>query len=119
MAALGGIEAELGGLPTDLKKALSAVFRYLVPNLRHGPVGHQDKSENFQAYYLTSTTAGSTGEFSIAHGLGRTPYLAIPVLALDSVGAEIVPLEVSRAADNQRVYLKSSNTNRVFTILVE
>ena len=99
--------AELGGLPADTKKVLTNLFTYLVPNLRFGPVDHQTKAENFQAYFVESTTAASTGEFSIQHGLGRTPYLAIPVLPLDLVGAQLVPLTVTRAADGQRVYLKT------------
>lgn len=95
------------------------MFQYLVPNTKFGPVEHQEKSESFQAYYLTSTTAGSTGEFSILHGMGRTPYMAVPVLALNQAGATVPRLEVSRVADDQRVYLKSVDLNHPFNILVE
>ena len=121
MASLGAIDAELGGLEPTLKRALMAVFRYLVPNLQFGPVDHQTKSLNHQAWFLTSTTATSTSEFSIVHGLGRTPYLAIPVLALGSSATGLIPLEVTRPADTQRVYLKTTanSTGKVFSLLVE
>lgn len=121
MAALGGVIAELGSLDADVKKVMTNVFTYLVPNLRFGPVAHQTKAENFQAYYVNSTTAASTGEFSVLHGLGRTPYLVQPVLALDQVGARTVPLTVTRAADSQRVYLKTEAgfTNAPFSLLLE
>lgn len=119
MAALGGLEALLGGLEVGVKKTLTEVLRALVPNLRFGPVAHQDKTENFRGYYVSSTTASSTGEFSIAHGLGRAPYLAIPVVPLDAVGEGIVPFEVTRAADAQRLYVKSSVTDRIFNLYLE
>ena len=119
MAALGGVLAELGGLPADLKKTFTNVFTYLVPNLRFGPIEHQTKAENFQGFYVNSTTASSTGEFSILHGLGRIPYLLKPVLPLDVTGAQMVPLEVTRAADVNRVYLKSSVTNAPISLYLE
>ena len=119
MASLGVIEALLGGLEADTKKILTEVVRALVPNLKVGPVDHQSKSENFQSYHLVSTTAASTGEFSIVHGMGRTPYVATPTLDLTSSGLACVPLTVTRPADNQRIYLKSSVTNAPFSLLVE
>ena len=111
--------ADLGGLPADVKKALTNLLTYLVPNLRFGPIEHQTKAENFQAYMLLSTTAMSTGEFSIVHGMGRAPYLVVPMLPLDQVGARVVPLEVTRVADAQRIYLKSTSTSAPFAILAE
>lgn len=119
MASLGAVEAELGGLPADLKRALLSAWRYFGLNLRFGPVEHQAKAENFQGYTLTSTTASSTGEFSVLHGLGRAPYRAMPCADLSAVGAQIVPLEVTRAADAQRIYLKSTSTSAVFSLYVE
>jgi len=119
MATTGELEALLGGLDQAIRAVLLRVVRALVPNLRFGPADHQVKSENFQAYYLESTTAASTAEFSVLHGLGRTPYLAVPVLRLDSTAQQVVPLEVPRVADGQRVYLKSTSTSALFTILVE
>ena len=121
MAALGGVLADLGGLPADVKKAFTNLLTYLVPNQRFGPIAHQTKSENFQAYFVNSTTDSSTGEFSILHGMGRTPYLAVPFLPLDNVGARTVPLTVTRLADAQRVYLKTEagSTSAPFTVLLE
>ncbi len=113
------VESLLGGLEPDIKRVLTEVFRYLVPNGRFGPVGHQVKAEQFQGYYITSTTATSKGEFSVVHGLGRTPYIAIPVLAIDQVGAQVVPLQVSRAADGSRIYLKSTSTSAVINLYLE
>jgi hypothetical protein len=107
MAIPGYVEALLGGLEANTKRALTEVFRYVLPNGKWGPVDHQTKSESFQGYYVSSTTASSTGEFSIVHGMGRTPYLCIPIVPLDVVGARSIPLTVTRAADGQRIYLKT------------
>ena len=121
MATFGFIESLLGGLEAKLKRPLLEALRYVVSNGRFGPAAHQTKSESFQAYYLESTTSDSTGEFSILHGMGRIPYIAVPVLPLDLVGARTIPLEVTRAADAQRVYVKTEagSTSAVFIILVE
>lgn len=114
------VASQLGGVESGLKRALIDVFRYVLGNLRIGRPTHQARSENVQAYFLTGRTAAVAGEeFSIAHGLGTAPYLAIPVLDLQSVNAEIVPLGVPRAADGSRIYLSSSVEDAPFTILVE
>lgn len=121
IATPGYVESLVGGLQAETKRALVEVFRYVLPNGRFGPVEHQTKSESFQAYWVTSTTASSTGEFSVVHGMGRVPYLALPVLALDQIGSRTVPLTVTRAADSQRIYLKTESgfTNAPFSLLVE
>lgn len=121
MAVPGYAEALLGGLPGDVKRVLTEVFRYIVPNGRFGPVEHQTKSESFQAYYLNSTTPSDTSEFSVVHGLGRTPYSLVPVLSLESSAVHLVRLTVTRPADGQRIYLKTDagSTNRAFSVLVE
>lgn len=119
MADIGYIEAELGSLPPDHKKGLVSAFRYVLRNLSFGAVEHQTAATNFQAYYLTSTTpAVAQTEFSIAHGLASTPNVVIPVLGLDAVNSQIVPLSVSRAADDKRIYLKSSSTSAAIAVLV-
>ena len=120
MAALGGIEALLGGLETSTKKTLTEVLRAFVPYLRFGPLD-TPKAENFAGYKITSTTATSTGEFSVLHGIGRTPYALVPMLDVTAVGAAIVPLEVTRAADDQRIYLKTQagSTNLPFSVYLE
>jgi hypothetical protein len=111
----------LGGLDDPIKKSFTNIFRYLVPNTKWGPISHQAKSENFGGVYLQSTTATSTSEFSIVHGLGRTPYLMAPVADLTAVGSGMPTLRVSRAADGSRVYLKADagSTNLPFAIYVE
>ena len=121
MASIGFVESLLGALPIDVKRALTEVFRYVLPNGRLGPASHQTKSESLQSYYLLSTTAATTGvEFSVLHGLGRIPYVAVPVLALDSSGTILPDLRVSRPADAQRVYFTDRvSTNVPFFLLVE
>ena len=120
MATPGYIESLVGNLDPPLRASLVRIFDYVLRNLRFGPVTNQVRTENFQAYYLTGTTpAVANQEFSLAHGLGRVPYVLIPVLSLDSVNQAIVPLQVSRAADASRVYLKSSSTSAAIAIMVE
>lgn len=119
MADIGYIEAELGTLPTEQKRGLVSAFRYLLNNLAFGAVEHQTRATNFQAYYLTGTTpAVAQTEFSIAHGLQSAPNVLIPVLALNQIGAQLVPLQISRAADDKRVYLTSSSTSAAMAVLV-
>lgn len=114
------VASQLGGVESTLKRSLIDVFRYVLGNLRFGRPTNQTRAENVQAYYLTGTThATPNTEFSIAHGLGSAPYLLVPVLDLQAVNAQIVPLVVSRAADASRIYLKSSVASAVFTIMVE
>lgn len=120
MANPSYVDSLLGGLAADMRVAFKNVFTYVLGNLRFGPVAHQTRCENFQSYYLTSTTPGTANqEFSIAHGLGRIPYLVLPVLPLDQVNAQTVNLSVSRAADSNRVYLKSPSTGAVVYVMVE
>lgn len=121
MAALGGVETLLGGLESTTKKVLTEVLRALVPNLRFGPMDTA-KAENFAAYKVSSTTGTSTGEFSVAHGIGRTPYLASQLVDLSAVGSRLgVPLTVTRAADDRRLYFKTEagSTNVPFSLYVE
>lgn len=118
MADIGSVEAELGSLPVDHKKALVAAFRYVLNNLSWSRLD-RGRAQNCQVYYVSGTTStGANTEFSIAHGLGSTPSYLIPVLPLDEVGGQIVPLQLSRAADDKRVYLKSSSTSAAITVLV-
>lgn len=114
------VVAQLGGVDATIKRALTDVFRYVLGNLRLGRPENEARAENLQCYFLSGRTAAVAGEeFSIAHGLGSAPYLAIPVLDLQTVNAEIVPLGVPRAADASRIYLSSSVQDAPFTIMVE
>ena len=120
MAIPGYVTTLLGGLSADVKATLVRVFDYVLPNNKFGPIDHQTKSESFQGYWLMSTTAASTAtEFSIVHGMGRTPYLAIAAVRLDSTGMFFPRLKVTRAADGRRVYFRSEDTNAIFSVLVE
>ena len=120
MAVPGLVESLLGGVAPDLKRALVEVFRYVLPTGRFGPVEHQTKLESFQAYYANSTTSSTANdEFSIVHGLGRTPYLAQQVLSLESSGGQFVRLTVSRPADSQRVYLRSPEVSAPIAVILE
>lgn len=100
---------------------MTEVLRALVPFLRFGPVDHQTKAENFASFTVVSTTATSTAEFSVVHGMGRAPYRAMPVLDLNSSGMETIPLRVTRPADASRLYLKTSagSTGAVFALQLE
>ena len=121
MASLGFLETLLNGL-TDAttKSILKQVFTELVKFEKFGPIAHQEPTQIGARVYLESTTAdASTTEFSIAHGLGRAPYFALQVLPLDSSGAQLVPLVVSRVADVQRVYFRSTSTSAVFFLMAE
>ena len=111
----------LGGLSADVKVALTRVFDYVLPNGRFGPVEHQTKAESFQNYHVVSTTGTSTGEFSVLHGMGRTPYRATPQVGLDSTGYAFPVLRVSRVADAQRIYFRpeAGSTNMIFSLLIE
>lgn len=121
MSDLGAVNAELGGLADDVKRALTNIFRYVLLNGKFGPIDHQHRSENFGGFYVNSTTATSTSEFSIQHGMGRVPYLMDVKTDLSAVGAGTPILRVSRAADGQRVYLKADagSTNMPFSLYLE
>jgi hypothetical protein len=103
----------------DTRRALEECFTHVLGNIRFGVPEHQARAVNLQTYFQASTTASSTGEFTVPHGLGLVPHLAIQVLDLSQPGAKVVPLEVSRAADASRLYLKSTSTAAPFWLLVE
>lgn len=96
-------------------------FRYTYGNLRFGEPDHQERAVNGQFYWLQSTTATDTAEFSVVHGLTSPPAFAMPMLDLNRVGEATPALTVSRVADNRRVYLKASagSTNVPFTLLIQ
>lgn len=76
--------------------------------------------ENVGGGFFHVTTHATPGsEFTIPHGFGRIPYLLLPVLPLDVVGSQLVPLTVNRAADDKRIYLTSSVASAPITVAVE
>lgn len=113
MADFGNVETMLAGLPDDQRRIFKAVFQYILKDIRLGRAIDGDPSKNFGGGFFSATTPSvAEEEFAVEHTFGRTPYLLIPVLPLDEVGATIVPLQVSRAADNAKVYLKSTFTDQ-------
>ena len=121
MADIGFIRGQLGGIQDEpTRRVLLSIFEYIVNNITVGQVDHQARAKNFQAYFETSTSASTASqEWSFSHGMGVTPHLAIPVLDLRSAGSQLIPLTVSRVADSQRVYLKSTSTSAPFALLIE
>lgn len=120
MADASYIKSLFGGVDEAVKKAADQAFTYLLGNLKIGPFNQNRRSLNFQWYWLQGTThPNANTEFSIAHGLGRAPSVILPVIALDQIGSQLVPLQVSKAPDASRIYLKSSSTSAAFTVLVE
>lgn len=120
MAQLGGIETDLGSLPSALQVAIKNMFRYVLKQWRFGRPEDGSASENFAAGFFAATTHATPGtEFSIEHGLNIAPYLAINVLDLQSVGYQTVPLEVTRVADKRRIYLKSTVASAPIVLFVE
>jgi hypothetical protein len=119
---IGILRGLCAGIPDPTtKRIITEICEELVGKggLTFGDPDHQRRATNHRLFFETSTTAASTGEFSIRHGLATAPTLAIPVLDLGQPGAQFVPLTVTREADNQRVYLKSGSTGARITLLVE
>lgn len=130
MASPGNIEAMLGGVSdVSLQGTLKAIFRYLLSNLRFGratgstlqsAVSTAIPAENLTGGFFTATTPTiANTEFMLPHNFGRAPYLLIPVVPLDQVGAAVVRLTVARAADSSNVYLKSPETSQPIYVYLE
>lgn len=122
MADLGTIEQEINSLPAAIRPTMLRIFRAFMKDMRFGhPKGEQpDPMTNFGGGFFHGTTPSTPGdEFTIAHGFGRTPYLAFPALRLDAVGSSVVPLTVSRVADDRRVYFTSTEADAPVTLIIE
>ncbi len=120
MANPGYIKGLLGFLPSDSRRVFGVIFDYLLGNLRVGLPGHQKRAENLAWVQLDGTTpAVADTEFSIEHGIETAPRVLFPCVDLTTVGAKLIPLSVTRAADNRRVYLSNSSTSAAFTVFVE
>lgn len=123
MADIGAMRKIAQSIPdATTKSAILQIIELGFGNLTVGAVDpHNKKATNFALYHQASTTATSTGEFSIAHGMDRVPHLAIPTLDLSQPGAKLVQIEVSRPADSRRIYLKAAagSTNAAVSLLVE
>lgn len=122
MADVGALRAKALAIPDPTTRQIMVSIVEELGRLTFGAVDPANKkATNFALYHQPSTTGTSTGEFSIVHGMDKTPQIAIPVLDLSQVGAKIVQLEVSRPADSRRIYLKAAagSTNAPFSLLVE
>lgn len=118
MASIGFVRSLLNGLgDADQKKVFGQLFEHVLADYA---LGDNNKATNFRWFKVSSTTASvANTEFSIDHGIGTKPSKLIPVLDLNAINSQIVPLTVSRAPDDRRVYLKSSSTSAVFTAYLE
>lgn len=122
MADLGLLTAKINSLPQNLRAPMLEIVTILTKDMRFGhPKQEQpDPALNFGGGFFAGTTAAiADDEFTIAHGFGRVPYLAIPVLPLDTENAEIVPLMVTRAADDKRLYFSSSVQSAPVLLYIE
>jgi hypothetical protein len=122
MADIGALRSLAAGIPdATTRRIVTEICEEICGKggLTFGDPDHQRRATNHRSFFEVSTTATSTGEFSIRHGLPTAPTLAIPVLDVGQPGAQLVPLEVTRAADGQRVYLKSATTSARITLLLE
>lgn len=122
MADLGYLNSIVNTLPQEMRKPILDIVTAIVKDIRFGhPQGEQpDPMTNIGGGFFHGTTPATPGdEFSIEHGFGRIPYLALPVLRLDAVGSSVVPVTVARAADVKRIYLTSTIANAPVSFAVE
>ena len=123
MPDIGDLRRLAQGVPDQTtRRVLTEIAELLVGRggVEVGVPEHQTRSKNWASYYLTGTTSTTADqEFSIAHGLGRAPYVILPVLDAQTVNARAVRLKTTRAADSQRIYLSSPETGAAITLLVE
>lgn len=120
MASKGYVESQLNRLESKTRNVLTQVFTHVLDTMQIGGLGHQEKAINFKWIRLDSTTAAvANEEFTIAHGAGQVPLYVIPLMPLDSSGAWLPRLKVTRAADASRIYLSSPDTGAPFTVLME
>ena len=121
MANFGQIETMLNGLEEPQQKTVfKRVFEYLLANLRFGRADDGEAAVNFGGgFFQGKTDAVANTEFTIAHTFGRAPYLLMPVLPLNVIGAQVVRLKVTKAADSTRIYLSSPDTSATFRVYLE
>ena len=117
MADKGYVNTLINALPENVRYPVRNAFWYLMDNWR---LGTGSRAINAQLYRVTGTTAAVAGtEFTIKHGMNTIPVQLFPVLDLRNANDQLVPLQVSKAPDNVRVYLKSTSTNVNFTVFLE
>lgn len=119
MADKGYVKQLLNGIEDSrTRQALDLVLTEVLDNMTLGPVEDMRRAINGQSYFFQATTPSTANtEFSVQHGQGQVPLWVRGILPTDAVNAQMVPMTVSRAADEQRLYLKSSSTSA--TVFVE
>lgn len=123
MAAVGQLEALLGGLPQDIKRVLVAFARYAFKNLRFGAppeaIGAA-AAENFGGALVRFVTASTpNAEVAVEHRLDRAPRALWPCLSMDTVNATVPVLTVTRPADARFLYVKSPSVSTECLVYVE
>jgi len=119
MADRAFVESLLQVFGSDERRSLQKAFEEVLTFMRLGDVDSA-RSVNFAGSYITSTTAAvANEEVAVRHNLGEIPYMVMPVMSLGSTGNQMVPLKVTRAADDQYLYLSSPTTSALFTLYLE
>ena len=125
MATSSHAKALLGGLEANLKKALGEVVDYVFNgNFAFGPIDANEartRTTNMAGRYVKLTTHGTANtEVAIAHGLGRTPNVLWQVTSPRVVNSRFVgDLTISRAADENRIYVTSASTGATLWMYCE
>lgn len=110
----------LNSLEEGVKRILNPTFEYVLDNMRFGYPEPGTRAENFSIFWFTATTSSvANTEFSIEHGLNVIPVSIHQSLPGDVVGASLVNLTTTRAADGRRVYLSSPSTSAVIYVGLE
>jgi hypothetical protein len=120
MASIGYVDTLIAPLPAEMRKALTDCFTYAFATMLWGPVVNGRRAVNGQQYFISFLLpAVANQEIAVAHGLSAVPNMAVPVLDVRSANSAIVPLTITRKADDHYLYLKSSSVNVPVTLLVD
>lgn len=120
MASIGYVDTLIAPLPQEVRKALTDCFSYAFATTLWGPVVNGRRAVNGQQYFISFMLPNvANQEIAIPHGLSAIPNLAVPVLDVRSANSAIVPLTITRKADDHYLYLKSSATGVPVTLLVD
>jgi hypothetical protein len=109
MADKGAILAILQGLPEEQGRRIhKALYERWMSDLKFGRAIPGDPAINFGGGFFSATTHATPDQmFMVPHSITRVPYLLIPMLPVNVVGAKLVELTTARAADTLNVYLSS------------
>lgn len=103
-----------------VRRAAERAFDYILRNLKVGPIEDRDVAGNLSGiWYQVTTSSVADEEFSFRHQLNQVPATMLIGLPLNVANAQIVPLQISQAADSDRVYLKSSSTGAIAYVYIE